>query len=207
MPASLKPNTVIREQNNKPALLAHIASLLLRIAKKYQIPNFDEESALLLAEDTLERYQFDLVDVLIKCLELPPHTGEKNWRLTPDTISEWMAIILEKEAEKRERELSKEKQKTVEFKISDDLTPETKKMIQDYLDKLSGPKMVQAMTDEDIKKFGKERPHKTGLPYNSTPKDEVIMKELRRKYYLENYDKITGKPLENWLSFDEWILL
>ena len=205
----MQPNTVIQEQANKPALLAHISSLLLRIAKKYQIPNFDEESALLLAEDTLERYKYDLVEVLVRCLELPPHTGEKNWRLTPDTINEWMAITLEKQAETREREISKEKAKTVEFTVLDDLSPETRKMVQDYLDSLSGPKMVQAMTEEDVKKYGKERIKKDAksLGYVPPNKEYLIEKELKRRYYLECYDKNTGKPLDNWMSFDEWKML
>lgn len=48
---------------------------------------------------------------MIDCLVNPPHTGEKNWRLTPDTIQQWLAIRLEEQAEKREREYQKEKER------------------------------------------------------------------------------------------------
>jgi len=178
----------------------------------YQIPNFDEESALGLAECVLERYKYELVETVVKCLEQPPHTGEKNWRLTPDTISDWMDITLDKEAELRERELSLQKAKNaeimkVEFTVHEDLKPETKKMIQDYLDSLSGPKMVQAMTDKDVRKFGGDRPHKSNLPYQSTNEEYLIEKELRRQWALEVHDKYTGKRLDNWLSFEEWRMI
>jgi hypothetical protein len=178
----------------------------------YQIPNFDEESALGLAECVLERYKYELVETVVKCLEQPPHTGEKNWRLTPDTISDWMDITLDKQSELREREISMQKAKnaeimTVEFTVNEDLKPETKKMIQDYLDSLSGPKMVQAMTDKDVRKFGGERPYKSNLPYQSTSEEYLIEKELRRRWALEVHDKYTGKRLENWLSFEEWKLI
>lgn len=45
----------------------------------------------------------------MQVLTNPPNTGAKNWRLTPDTIQEWMSIQLEKEAEAREKEHEKRK--------------------------------------------------------------------------------------------------
>jgi hypothetical protein len=210
LPSLLQPNTVIREQPNKPSVLAHVSSLLLRIAKKYQIPNFDEESAVILAEDTIERFQYEPIETVIKCLELPPHTGEKNWRLTPDTIAEWMAITLEREAEAREKELSKEKGNvTFDVPADTDLSKETKQMIQDYINSLQGVKMVQAMTDADVKKYGKERYKEEAKSVGYVPpnKEYLIEKELRRRWINECYDAVTGKPLENWLSFEEYKLL
>jgi hypothetical protein len=119
---------VLREQANKPQLEAHIASLLIKIAKMYQVPNFDEESALLLAIDTIDRYQYDPVDVLVKCLERPPSTGQKNWRLTPDTISEWMVIALEREADRLERAHQNKKTEKAEIEANPEISQETEKM-------------------------------------------------------------------------------
>lgn len=51
------------------------------------------------------------MDTIIQVLTNPPNTGQKNWRLTPDTIQEWMTIQLDKEAEAREKEHEKRKLK------------------------------------------------------------------------------------------------
>jgi hypothetical protein len=209
LPASLKPGTILKEQPNKETLEGHIASLLIRIAKMYQIPNFDEESALILAIDTIERFQYDPVDVLVKCLTSPPSTGEKNWRLTPDTISEWMSITLEREADRIEREHQNVKMKKVEFEVPADTTPETEKMIQDFMNSLSDFKKVPALSEDYIKENGQRKPKK--VSYSSgwvqPSEEDVVMSELKRRWMLANFDPITGKELDGFISFDEWILL
>ena len=83
--------------------------LLQRLSKLYQIPNWTEENAVILTEWIHENYKFETLDTIIQVLTNPPNTGQKNWRLTPDTIQEWMAIQLEKEAEEREKEHEKKK--------------------------------------------------------------------------------------------------
>ena len=209
MPDLLTSGTVLREQPNKPALDAHIASLLMRIAKLYQVPNFDEESALILAVDTIERFQYDPVDVLVKCLTSPPSTGEKNWRLTPDTISEWMSITLEREADRIEREHQNVKMKKVEFEVPADTTPETEKMIQDFMNSLSDFKKVPALSEDYIKENGQRKPRKVSHSsgWVQPSQEEVVMLELRRRWMLANFDHNTGKELEGFLSFDEWYRL
>lgn len=187
----------------------HIASLLIRIAKVYQIPNFDEECALLLAIDTIERFKYDPVEVLVKCLTKPPHTGQKNWRLTPDTISEWMAITLETEAGNLEREHQNQKTKKIEFEVKTDISPETEKMIQDYIDSLSDFKKVPALTQEHIKEYGQRNPKKVSHSsgYVQPSAEDVALREAKRIWAIENTDLLTGKRLPDSLSFDEWILL
>lgn len=209
MPASLKPGTILKEQPNKENLEGHIASLLIRIAKMYQIPNFDEESALILAIDTIERFQYDPVDVLVKCLTSPPSTGEKNWRLTPDTISEWMSITLERESDRIEREHQNVKMKKVEFEVPADITPETEKMIQDFMNSLSDFKKVPALSEDYIKENGQRKPkkvsHSSGWVQPS--EEAVVISELKRRWMLANFDPLTGKKLDGFLSFEEWIRL
>lgn len=102
---------VIREQPDKLAVTAQIADLLLQLSKLYQIPNFNGENAVLLSKWIITNYEYEPLEVVIDCLVNPPHTGEKNWRLTPDTIQQWLAIRLEEQAEKREREYQKEKER------------------------------------------------------------------------------------------------
>jgi hypothetical protein len=202
------PNTVLKEQPNKPALDAHIASLLLRIAKMYQIPNFDEESALLLAGDTIERFKYDPVDVLVKCLTSPPSTGEKNWRLTPDTISEWMSITLEREADNLEREHKKLKSQKVEFDMPVDIKPDTQALIQGFINSLSTQK-IAPLPDGYVQEYGQRKPKKVSHSsgYVQPPKDAVVEKELKRIWMSEVFDPLTGKKNDNYLSFEEWKMI
>lgn len=44
------------------------------------------------------------MESVISVLTNPPNTGNKNWRLTPDTIQEWMTIELDRLSELRENE-------------------------------------------------------------------------------------------------------
>lgn len=184
----------------------HIASLLIRIAKVYQIPNFDEECALLLAIDTIERFKYDPVEVLIKCLERPPSTGEKNWRLTPDTISEWMSITLEREADNLEREHRKAKSVQLEFEVPKDISIETQKKIQDYIDSLSGFNKVPGLSDAYIKENGQRNPkkvsHSSGFVQPS--REKVIENRLRIEWMKESFNHQTGEILPDSLSFEEW---
>lgn len=174
----------------------------------YQIPNFDEECALLLAVDTIERFQYDPVDVLVKCLTSPPSTGEKNWRLTPDTISEWMSITLEREADNLEREHKKIKSQKVEFEVPSDISKETQKKIQDYIDSLSGFQKIAPLPDDYIKEYGQRDPkkvsHSSGIVQPS--KEKVIENILRIEWMKECFDPKTGQKNHSYLSFDEWIL-
>lgn len=180
----------------------------MRIAKLYQVPNFDEESALILAVDTIERFQYDPVDVLVKCLTSPPSTGEKNWRLTPDTISEWMSITLEREADNLEREHKKLKSQKVEFDLPVDIKPETQALIQGFINSLSTQK-IAPLPGGYIQEYGQRKPKKVSHSsgYVQPPKETVIEKELRRRWMLENCDPITGNKVEGYLSYEEWILL
>ncbi len=207
MPASLTSGTVLREQANKPQLEAHIASLLIKIAKMYQVPNFDEETALLLAIDTIDRYQYDPVDVLVKCLESPPSTGQKNWRLTPDTISEWMGIALEREADRLERAHNNKKTEKAEIEANPEISQETEKMVKDYINSLSDFKKVAPLPEGYEKEYGCREPKKVShsAGYVQPSQQYIFLGEAKRTWALENTDMITGKRLPNSTNFDDWI--
>ena len=206
MPDSLKPSTILRDQPSKPSLAAHISSLLLQIAKLYQVPNFDETNALMLAKDTIERFKFEPIEVVIKCLENPPSTGEKNWRLTPDTIAQWMTIVLEKESELLEREHQKTKSKSIEFEVPQDITLETEKMIQEYINSLSDFKSVPKLTDGYINKNGQRKPKQHSKSAGYKIDGELEKKhDLHIQWVRDNYDSFTGKPKKEWVSEAEWL--
>lgn len=110
---NITSDSVIKEQNTKD-VKRNIALLLQRLSKLYQVPNWTEENAILLTEWIYENYQYETFDTIYEVLINPPKTGNKNWRLTPDTIQEWMSIQLDKEAEKREQKVLELKHKEAE---------------------------------------------------------------------------------------------
>lgn len=98
-----KTDMVLAEQD-KGQTIKLLSYLLQRLSKLYQLTNWTEENAVFLAEWIYDNYKFDSLDDVIRCLKNPPHTENKQWRLTPDTIKEWMKVILEERADQREIE-------------------------------------------------------------------------------------------------------
>ncbi len=158
---SLPAEIILNEQPDKKLLIAEISSLLLRLVKLYQIPNFDEMSSVLLSEWICDNYKFDSFKRVKACLQNPPRTEEKNWRLTPDTIREWMATELEKEAADRERINNLYKTKDADELYQAPNIPEhVNQLIEDYKNQLAGPQGIRSITEKEIKEEGRERPKK-----------------------------------------------
>ena len=131
--------------------------MLQRLSKLYQLNNWTEENAVYLAEWISENYKFDSLDDVIVVLSNPPITEQKQWRLTPDTIREWMAIQLEKTAEKMEKEHQKNKEKSIEV-----------------------------LTSIDYGKF-KERLNSEGLPKKDRGFNDETYKQLRNEYLAKKH--------------------
>jgi len=51
----------------------------------------------------------------------------------------------------------------------------------------------------------KEEVYSVGIPFGT--KEDLERRENHRLYILENYDKITGKKLPEWVSEEEWLKL
>lgn len=148
---------VIREQPDKTATIAQIADILLQLSKLYQIPNFTGENAVLLSKWIIQNYQYEPLEVVLDCLANPPHTGEKNWRLTPDTIQQWLTIRLEEQAEKREKEYQKEKAKLKEIEALPNI-PDFDKLFQGtWYEDVKKQKQFDEEQYERIKKERLER--------------------------------------------------
>lgn len=104
-----KTDLVLAEQD-KGQSIKLISYMLQRLSKLYQLGNWSEENAVFLAEWIYDNYKYDSLDDVVTCLKNPPYTENKQWRLTPDTINEWMKLILTKRAEQREIENKKQKE-------------------------------------------------------------------------------------------------
>jgi len=208
----IEKSIILKEQTDKKEVLKVLVYLLTRIAKLYQIPNFDNENAVLLASWIYETYKYDPFEVIEKALTNPKPLDDNAFRLTPDTVAQWISIELEKYSTKLETNHQNTKSKTIEFLLPENtgaLSEETNKLIQDFINNLSNHQKIPSLTEDIIKEQSKERiKHQSvSAGHLVTTKEEIIIKEMRRKWMLECYDLHTGKPLDNWLSFDEWIKL
>lgn len=97
------------------------------------------------------------------------------------------------------------------------LSPETEKMIAEHLKSLeaqlraekrvaiSGAKLKEEMSK--ITQEDEERRNGSNLAKFQTSEIEAEKKALHAQWIKENYDVITGKPLETWMPEDEWIAL
>lgn len=176
---------------------------IMKIAKIYQIPNFDNTNAELLSEWLMDEYKHHDLALVQETLRNPPRLNDQAWRLTPDTLREWIDLTRIKQAEKAN---VKESQKRQDIEVIEPaLSEETQKMVADYIASLIPEKTTYQLTKEQIQEEGQIRPKQKRAIYNSTPKEELVMKELKRQYYNECYDKYTGKQLDSWLSFEEWV--
>jgi hypothetical protein len=159
-------NLVLAEQD-KAQTITLISYLLQRLSKLYQLPNWTEENAVFLAEWIFDNYKFDSLDDVITCLRNPPHTENKQWRLTPDTIQEWMKIILERRADEREIE--------------------NKKLKENFKDKLE---MV------DYEAF-KAKVETEGFPDNKKAESDFEYEKFRMSYLTSKPKEIPEEKKEN----------
>jgi len=143
------------------------------------IPGWTEDNSVLLAEWTLDNYGHEDIETITKCLSDPPltktETGitDTNWRLTPDRVQKWMAIVIEQESIAREKEHDRLK------KIEKDSWVEPVKDVNyaEYLKRVEdGTHLREVKSDPWLKgddaysRFKAQRAQKEAL--NNPPKDQ-----------------------------------
>jgi len=111
----------------------------------YSVPNYTAVNASILAEWVYDNYGNELLETVMRVLNKPPDTGEKIWRLTPDTVSAWMSIELEKFYGERERQINNAKYEEVPNEWKD----ERLKELEDIVKKVEDFK-VPSLTESDI---------------------------------------------------------
>ena len=216
--ATLTQSTVLGEQPRGEAIKA-IADKLDILAKLYQVPNWDQLNAILLAEWIMDEYHSDMLKTVMDCLARPRGAG-KTWRLTPDTIREWMAEEQDRLADKREKYIHNKKVEELTPAPEQEISEETQRLINEYQEKLlAGLSKPAPITEDDIKREGQKKPVKK-IPV--LPLSEVDMqirdiankygitveqvKDIRYEWMRECFDLYTGKPNANYSSFEEWLL-
>lgn len=194
---SLRPGTVLREQPQAD-VCKQLCALLNRLGKLYAIPNWDADSALLLAEWIMEEYKFEQIETVVKALGSPQvNTADKTWRLTPDVIAKWVELEIDRQAAKTEKEKHNEGFKEVKNEWPEERLKEWKELISEV-----EVKKVPSLSEEDVKREGQERVVKT---YHSPDKSYLRELELKVEYGRLHTDLHSGKPKEGAPTYTEWL--
>lgn len=190
-------STVLIELPQESVIKVLCASLL-RLAKMYQIKDFDTETAVLNAHWITQNYKYEQLQTVTKCLENPPSTGDKIWRITPDVIQDWFRAYLDRVYAEQERQIHNQK-----FTEEPEGDPDPR--LEEWLKELDNNEAVRPITEEEVKKEGQERPAK---PHYVPPDAEYfILHQLKVRYGQECTDLHTGKVKPGMPSFEEWIML
>jgi hypothetical protein len=146
---------ILREQPDKAGTIEVIANLLARVGTLWQIPNWTADNSVLLAEWIYGNYPCEPLDTIFKCLKNPPVTDDKIYRLTPDVITQWMAVYLEKDAIAREQENQRYKAQFTERLPDVDYNSFRKRIAEGTALREDKPKHWK--DDPDYQKFKQDR--------------------------------------------------
>jgi len=189
---------ILKEQDER-TVIKDLALRLLNVAKLFTI-DYSEESAVLLAQWVYNNYRYELLETVQKVLSNPPKTGERVWRLTPDTITDWMAIELEAQAKERERTLHNEKTENAK-----DLEWTDERLTQwaEVIDNMQGFKRGPALSPQEVEEEGQAEPKRKSDIHQTSP-EQAIAKALHFEWIRENYDPF-GKKKDCWMDEDSWL--
>ncbi len=195
-----------------------ICDALDRIAKLYQIPNYDfTVNSMLLAEWILDEYKHHQLELVLETLRKPPILNDQAWRLTPDTLKNWIDLKRIERANLKERQESLKRQSEPVKEIPKDEKERIDLLIEEFKAKLSdGFKnstsgwqyVAEKIKEEDKNRLkGKSVIKSESIGIHYTSLEQSILFDKRQEWMKECYDIITGKPNDRWMSFEEWIKL
>lgn len=182
-----------------------LCDALDRIAKLYQIPNYDlTVNSMLLSEWIMEEYQHHDLELILETLRKPPVLNDQTWRLTPDTLKTWIDLKrTERENDRIKKESEQRQQKSVQ---NQDLSEETVRLVEEFKTKLKeGVKTVAPLTESEIKQEGQHRPkkpvyHAPGLDYF-----KEVESRIRTAQYLTIKERNPGmSDSDIWKKVDEY---
>lgn len=166
----------------------------------------------------MDEYHADQMQTVIACLTSPK--SGKTWRLTPDTIREWMSVEQDRLSDRREKYIHNRKVEELEQGEPQEISEQTQKLISEYSEKLLvGLSKPIPLTEEDIQREGQRKPisKKPVLPMSEVDLEirdlanqygitVEQMKDIRYEWMRECFDLYTGKPNARYVSFQEWLM-
>lgn len=165
-------------------ILKYIAILIDRLAKLYQIQNWNAENSVILSEWIIENYSCEMLQTVDKILRHPPKSEGSNWRLTPDTIEKWMADELENVAMTREHW---HQQKVHPVKV------EPVEGLEEMYKEVKARRLQEWELEEEKRKIYKEKRQVQLAKWKATYTVDVLSIEDECKKRDEEYLRQTGQ--------------
>lgn len=158
--------------------------------KGFQIP--------VIAQHLIENYKWESIEDFTLCFRRAAAGlyGE-IYRIDGAVIGQWMSRYLDEKydaLEQKKKKLAEQEKKPIQRGFSD----HADKCIQQILENLGAPKQEENNAKEN--EF-----QRTKMSYTPPSYEEVRKKELHRQWVRENHDTISGKPLPNWMSEEDWL--
>lgn len=132
---------------------------------------------------------------------------DKVFKLDGTEVGYAMRAYLDDKYQVLESELMKEKD-NIYKPVVVEADPDTHQRWLDKLKEVTKPmdnRKIPPITDEDIKKEGKDQPKANFHPV--TTLSQAQKNELHREYIRKNYDLYTPSKLPTWIPEEEWLSL
>lgn len=125
-------------------------------------------------------------------------------------VFDWMGQFMDEWAEEKERQLAKEKNRIAQIVESEpgEWSTEFKEQFSKFMEGLQDGKMksMPRLTRDEIRKEGQnEPPRKEAAKYIPNP-ENVIINQKKIEWSRKYHDILTGKPTDDWISFDEFLM-
>lgn len=126
-------------------------------------------------------------------------------RLDGATIGEWMGKYLDEKYSAYEAVIDKTKKEPTAFEaVTDDARVDA--YLEQMKENAKNAKIqnVMTMNDQEIRKFGKEKPVE-GTPWKPMTEGELRKHELHSQWIRENHDLYTGHRLPTWIDEETFL--
>lgn len=174
-----------------------VSLALIDAAKLFSI-QMSEDSAVTLAIWILNAYPCEQLQLVIATIKNPPQLDNPVWKINPDTVTGWMTIALERQADQREKQIHNAKQDEKDFEVNyEAFRRRLEKEREERNDK------AELEREQRIQRL-------QGLGQFQSTEEEIVLKQLRiewsRQYH--HADRLPpNNKKDNWLPFEEFIKL
>lgn len=201
---------LINQGAEKRNIISLVAVLVLKYARLLTCSgNLQEGHALTIADALVEEYPYQsLTDFNIMLLRGTRSRYGVPYRFDISVCFDWMNKYIDEYYEECERMVKVGK---VAEKVTNlpELSPEASERVDLLLNQFlfdldKTEAKVKPITEEDIRREGKERVKRKGTNYLPNP-ELVVMQDMKLKYARLHTDLRTGKVKEGSPSFDEWL--
>lgn len=189
---------------NKTHLEAIVSVLIMRAASLITSQgNLREGHALQIAQNIINDYPLlSLEDINLLLMNGIKGKYGQIFRIDISVIYDWIKNYEEEKAEDREMILKKTEKEEIK---SEEMSPETQELVNNFLKNLKGPQSVPNVSRLEIANAKEPlKPKSLSVNYIFNPEVDIIQ-ELKREYGRVHADPYTGRTKPNHPTFDEFL--